>query len=498
MQITIVSNQKKPTATTPVVAYFKGGKPQSSAGWKKLGRARSLVTTHFKSGFAGQPTKHGAFVGGRDRGVIVVGLGEKKSWQQHQLVLIARQVIAIAKHHRLSRLALWLEDWRVSGQADEATVETIATQTVLAEYDFNRYKKAPPDGWPTITKLEIIVPANKIQAARRAVSAGVILGEESNHTRDLANTPGGEMTPRVLADEARKIATKLRLEIEVLRPAQMKRISLGGILGVARGSTEEPRFIILTYRGGKKSERPFVLVGKGVTFDTGGLNLKLEDSMYEMHLDMSGGAAVLHATAAAARLKLPVNIVTIVPAVENMPSGSGYRPGDLLKSLSGKTIEVLNTDAEGRIILADALTYAERFKPQLVVDLATLTGAAEVALGVWASALFTREEKWEQLFRQSGDRTGDYVWPLPLWDEYEAEVKGTFGDVANIGKFKGKGGAITAAMFLYQFAKKYPWVHLDIAPTMRSNEGQHLAKGATGAGLRVVVEVLRRLSEKKL
>ena len=269
---------------------------------------------------------------------------------------------------------------------------------------------------------------------------------------------------------------------------------MGGVLGGAQGSDEDPQFIILEYFGAAKSEKPIVLVGKGVTFDTGGLNLKPSAYIYEMHMDMSGGAAVIHTVVLAARLGLKINVVGLVPAVENMPSGSSYHPGDLLKSMSGKTIEVLDTDAEGRIILADALTYAQKFySPRLVVDVATLTGSAAGALGERASAIFTPDENLEKKFRILGEASGDYVWPLPLWEEYEEEVKGTFGDWANVGKTR-YGGAITAAVFLWQFIKesKIPWVHIDMAPRMTSIEGEYLSKGAAGAPVRLLIKLLER------
>lgn len=258
------------------------------------------------------------------------------------------------------------------------------------------------------------------------------------------------------------------------------------------GSEARPRFIILEYYGTKKSVAPTVLVGKGVTFDTGGINLKPSDSILGMNMDMSGGAAVIHALAAAARLKLKKNVVALIPAVENMASGSSYRPGDILRAMSGKTIEVLNTDAEGRIILADALHYAKRYHPSLVVDVATLTGAAMVALGERATALFTEDEKLELHLRHLGEASGDYVWPLPMWDEYDEEVKGTFGDVANLGRTR-YGGAITAAVFLKQFVDKaYPWVHLDIAPRMTTLPDEFLSKGSAGAPVRLLVKILEK------
>ena len=233
-----------------------------------------------------------------------------------------------------------------------------------------------------------------------------------------------------------------------------------------------------------------VLVGKGVTFDTGGLNLKREDAIYEMHMDMSGGAAVIHAIASLARLKVKHNVIGLVPAVENMPSGKSYHPGDLLKTMSGKTIEVLNTDAEGRIILADSLTYAHRYKPRLVIDVATLTGSALAALGQRASAIFTTDMETEKKLREVGEKTGDFVWPLPLWEEYEPEIKGTFGDIANLGKTR-YGGAITGAVFLWQFIKEYPWVHIDIAPRMTATEDEFLAKGSAGPSIALLVNFLR-------
>ncbi|HEY4483483.1 MAG TPA: leucyl aminopeptidase family protein [Candidatus Paceibacterota bacterium] len=249
-------------------------------------------------------------------------------------------------------------------------------------------------------------------------------------------------------------------------------------------------------RGTNQDDRPIVLVGKGVTFDTGGLNIKTDNFMYTMHMDMSGGAAVIHTLVLAAKLGLKKNIVAIVPAVENMPGGESYRPGDVLKSLSGKTIEVLNTDAEGRVILADGLYFAKRYNPKLVVDVATLTGAIMVALGNRASGIFTRDTKLENLTRELGERSGDYVWPMPLWEESEAEIKGTFGDYANLGKQGRYGGAIAGAVFLLQFTKDYPkdcpWMHIDIAGTMLPTDDEFLAKGAKGSPIKLLLSLIEK------
>jgi leucyl aminopeptidase len=302
------------------------------------------------------------------------------------------------------------------------------------------------------------------------------------------------MTPEILAKHAKQSVKGLPITCTVLDEAAMKRLKMGGVLGVGKGSEAKPCFIVLEYRGtSDKKARPVVLVGKGVTFDTGGINLKPEGAILGMNMDMSGGAAVIHAIAAAARLSIKQHVVALIPAAENMPSGSSYRPGDVIRSMSGKTIEVANTDAEGRIILADALHYAKRYKPGLVVDVATLTGAALVALGERATALFTQDEQLEKTYRELGEESGDYVWPLPLWDEYDEEIKGTVGDIANLGKTRW-GGAITAAAFLKQFVdRSYPWVHLDIAPRMTALPDEFLGKGAAGAPVRLLVKVLEEL-----
>ncbi|KKW39544.1 MAG: putative cytosol aminopeptidase [Parcubacteria group bacterium GW2011_GWA1_54_9] len=239
-----------------------------------------------------------------------------------------------------------------------------------------------------------------------------------------------------------------------------------------------------------------MLVGKGVTFDSGGLNLKPSNSIYEMHMDMSGAASVIYAVALAARLKLKKHVIGLVPAVENMPGNSAYRPGDVLKSLSGKTIEVLDTDAEGRLILADALTYAKRLKPSVVIDVATLTGAAVSALGLYASALLTRDDALAERLSRDGETSGDYIWRLPLWDEYEERVKGEFADIKNVpgGSTSRYGGAIDGGMFLWQFAKELecPWAHLDIAPRMTAAPGDELAKGAAGTPVRLLLRFIEQ------
>jgi len=413
---------------------------------------------------------------------------DPKKMTRRGFILLVRRIVVSAKAKRMKRLVLSVESLHFKSLpiGNEDLGELCAVNMLMAHHAFTEHLAKPKDGFPVIDEI-VIEGADR--DFRRGLERGIIIGTETNACRRLANLPGGDMTPSVLANEARRVAAKLPIKVRILGVPEMQKLKMGGVLGVGKGSAFPAKFIVMEYFGGKKGEAPTVLVGKGVTFDTGGINLKPGDSMLGMNMDMSGGAAVIHALAAAARLKVKKNIVVLVPAVENMPSGTSYRPGDILRSMSGKTIQVDNTDAEGRIILADALTYAKRYGPALVVDVATLTGAAVVALGERASALFTQDRNLEQRLRELGETSGDYVWPLPLWDEYDAEIKGTFGDVSNLGKTRW-GGAITAATFLKQFADGYPWAHLDIAPRMTAVEGEYLAKGAAGAPVRLLVKLL--------
>lgn len=424
--------------------------------------------------------------------IIFLGLGEKERWHERKKFLIYRRMARLARSERLKNFTVVLrQDF---GDSQE-TAQVFATNILLADFEFYKYKETPPQGWPEVKNVFGLTDQNNIQAASRGIKEGMVMGEETNACRILANTPGGEITPVKLAEAAKQVASKNGMAVKILDEKEMEKIGFGGILSVSRGSAEKPRFIILEYLKGPKTQKPLVVVGKGVTFDTGGLSLKPERYMYEMHMDMSGGAAAIHGLAAIARLKLPLNAVVLVPAVENSPSGTSYRPGDILKSLSGKTIEVLNTDAEGRIILADALTYALRYQPGFILDLATLTGAAHVALGNYCSALFTNQEKIQAKLVEIGQASGDYVWPLPLWDEYLGDIKGTFADLANVAKGDKYGGAIHGAKFLEQFVNDTPWAHLDIAPRMTTVESDCLAKGASGVGVRYIVEIAKQFSK---
>ena len=299
-----------------------------------------------------------------------------------------------------------------------------------------------------------------------------------------------------MAQKAREIARRKNVSCKVLDKEKMKEMGMNALLAVASGSNEEPKFIILEYAGGKKSAAPIVLVGKGLTFDSGGISIKPSDKMEEMKSDMSGGAAVMGVIMAAADLQLPLNITGLIPATENMPSGTAYKPGDILKSYSGKTIEVLNTDAEGRLILADALAYASEFKPEAVVDVATLTGACIIALGDDVIGMLGTDDKLKSEIDRAAQTTGELVWELPLWESYHELIK---SDIADYKNSSGRSaGTITAAAFLSKFAGNTPWVHLDIAgPSWLTKDKPYIPKGASGVGVRLMVQVLRDLAAGK-
>jgi leucyl aminopeptidase len=403
-----------------------------------------------------------------------------------KLYLLIRKMIMTAKSVKAGKIAFNFEDFKFSNIkiSDEQLGEIIGSQLDFANYEFTDYKTPPKEGFPSIKEAFIFGAKQDIQ---NAILKGAGIAEEVNKTRTLANTPGGDMTPAILAEKAKEAVKGLPVKVTVLGEKEMEKLNMQAILSVGRGSDEESKFIIMEYWGGAKSDAPIVLVGKGVTFDTGGINLKPSGSLAGMNMDMSGGASVIYALALVAKNKLKKNVIALIPSVENMPSGKSYRPGDVIRSMSGKTIEILNTDAEGRVIMADALTYAQKYNPELVIDVATLTGAAAVALGEHASAIFTEDDELSKSFEKAGEETGDYVWRLPLWEEYENEIKGGLGDWTNVhNKDSRYGGAIYAASFLHQFIKPYKWLHVDIAPRMTSMSGEFLAQGALGTPVRAL------------
>ncbi|MES2014413.1 MAG: leucyl aminopeptidase family protein [Patescibacteria group bacterium] len=427
--------------------------------------------------------------------LLKIGIGKAEDVDRRKLVTIARKIIRVANEHRTPLIALTFSDFEFAGTKDISDRELgriLAENFEMANYEFTKYKTPPKEGFSSVQKISI---KGASVEGKAGVKTGQIIGGEINYCRDLANTPGGDMTPVILAAAAKKQLVGTTATVTVLSLSEIKKLKMGLVLGVAKGSVEEPKFIVVEYWGAGKTskEKPIVLVGKGITFDTGGINLKPSSALMGMNHDMAGGASVIAAVAIAAKLKLKKNVIALVPAVENAVSGSAYRPGDILTAMNGKTVEIFNTDAEGRLILGDALTYAERYNPRLVIDVATLTGAALVALGKRASAILTRVPHLETMLRDLGEKSGEYVWPLPLWKEYEADVKGIHADLANasVSDSRTSGGTINGGMFLAQFAEKFPaWAHIDIAPRMESIPEDMLARGATGTPVRLLVRLI--------
>ena len=362
-----------------------------------------------------------------------------------------------------------------AGDLNDAHAEAVVSAASEATYVYRHTKpSAPADG--AIGKLTLLCGKAEGKTVQLGLARGQAIAAGVTLARECANRPGNHCTPSYLADRAKKLGKEFGCKVEVLDRKAVEKLGMGSFLAVAQGSKEPLRFIVARYDGAAKTKAPVVLVGKGITFDTGGISIKPAAEMDEMKFDMGGAASVLGVLNAVAHLKPKLNLVCIIPACENMPSGTAIKPGDVVTSMSGQTIEVLNTDAEGRLILCDALTYAERFKPAVVVDVATLTGACVVALGHHHSGLFTADDKVAEQMLAASRAALDPCWRMPLDEEYDEALKSNFADMGNVGGGRA-GGAITAAMFLRRFTGKYPWAHLDIAGTAWKSGKD---KGATG------------------
>ena len=373
--------------------------------------------------------------------------------------------------------------WRVA----QATIAARA-----ATYRFDRMKSGVKKTPAGLRRLAFgIDDKNAQRLAAAGLEQGLAIAHGVSLARDLGNLPGNVCTPTYLASAARDLAKHYRMKLTVLETSQMEKLGMGALLSVARGSVQPPKLIIVEYRGGPAGQRPVALVGKGVTFDTGGISLKPAAEMDEMKFDMCGAASVLGTLKAIAEMKLRINVVGIMPATENMPGGRATKPGDIVTTMSGQTVEILNTDAEGRPILCDALTYAERYKPQTVIDIATLTGACVMALGHVVSGLFANDDALAREVLAAGETSGDRAWLLPLHEEYQEQLQSNFADFANIGGRPA--GAVTAACYLARFTKKFKWAHLDIAGTAWKS-GK--AKGSTGRPVPLLTQFLIKRAAK--
>ncbi|GAC1406593.1 MAG: leucyl aminopeptidase [Burkholderiaceae bacterium] len=411
--------------------------------------------------------------------VLLVGLGKNEQISEKDFTSAINAVVRVCSTLGGGDALIALPPDAVKGRDAAWMVQSMILCAHDVAYRSDSLKSQKDATVQGVKKISIALPGHAIEAGKAAIGPAQALAHGMALTRDLGNLPPNICTPTYLADTAKKLAKEFKFGVEVLDRKQLEALKMGSFLSVANGSDQPPKFIVMKYLGGKTKDAPTVLVGKGITFDSGGISLKPGASMDEMKYDMCGAASVLGTFRAIAEMKLKLNVIGVIPTCENMPSGTATRPGDIVTSMSGQTIEILNTDAEGRLILCDALTYVERFKPAAVVDIATLTGACVVALGNHHSGLFTRDDDAHDALADAllvaGKSTGDTAWRMPLGEAYNDQLKSNFADMANIGT--PGGGSITAACFLERYTRKYTWAHLDIAGTAWKGGA---AKGATG------------------
>ena len=425
------------------------------------------------------------------RRIVIVGMGKRADLSLERI----REAFAKAAQQIRS---LNVDEFSTSldfgdlGLPVNLIAEAVIEGVILGLYRYLPYKTVEKKDRQKISSLKIFVKKEDAKPVREAVKKAEIIARSVCFARDLVSAPANEMTPSILANQAKSHLRGKNTRVAIMGEAEMKKLGMNALLGVARGSHEPPRMIIIKYNGGRKSAKPIVLVGKGITFDSGGISIKPAENMDRMKTDMAGGAAVIATIRAVSELSLPLNLIGIVPATENLPGGSAYKPGDILRSLSGKTIEVVNTDAEGRVILSDALTYACRFRPEVIIDLATLTGACIVALGDHVIGMMGTADEMKGKILQAAGLTGEKAWELPLGELYDELIKSDVADYKNSGGRAG--GAIIAAAFLGKFVENYPWIHLDIAgPSWLEKDRPYIPKGASGVGVRLLVQLFRNL-----
>jgi leucyl aminopeptidase len=420
--------------------------------------------------------------------VIVVGLGKAEEFTLDKARQAAGSAAKKARELGCKSIATIAFGAGGGGLSPQAAAQATVEGMLLGLYEFRVHKSTPAERGMVESLTLVEADAAKAAAVEAGMHVGRILAEATNLTRDLVNQPSNHMTPHILADAARVVASQNGLQCQVLGLEQMAELGMGAFMGVTQGSDEPAQFIILEHK--PDAGQPVVLIGKGITFDSGGISIKPGEHMEEMKGDMAGAAAVIGAMQAVAQLGLPLHVVGLAPACENLPSGHAYKPGDVLKAMNGKTIEIISTDAEGRLILADALCYAARYNPTAVIDLATLTGACTIALGdMVAAGIFGSDDDLAAKLREASAKAGEKLWPLPLYEEYKDKIKSEVADMKNSGGRNSGVGA--SAIFLKEFTS-YPWAHLDIAPmALTDSAGPYTAKGATGFGVRTLVEFLR-------
>jgi leucyl aminopeptidase len=440
-----------------------------------------------ESKFEGRSDESITILNGEPRKVTLIGLGKANTLTHRGVRGAITTAGRTAKKHRDPRIALYFPGTLPQMDAN-ATALAVADALAQSDYKYDPYITVKKDQKRVDIHGTVIAPDAD---AKRLTSEAKALAEAVRTVRDLGNAPANLMTPTELAARAEDVCKRAGVKCTVYGKREIARMKMGGLLAVNRGSAEEPRFVVMEYAG-RKAKKHVALVGKGITFDSGGISIKPAEKMEEMKFDMCGAAAVIGIIEAAAKLQLPVKITAVFASTDNLPSGSAYKPGEIITMMSGKTVEVVNTDAEGRMILADALHYVSQLKPDHILDYATLTGACVVALGSEAAGLFSSDDELARKLIESGEHVGERLWRLPAWDEYKDLIRSEWADMKNSG---GRwGGAITAAVFLKEFVDCSSWAHLDIAGTAYAeSETPREARGATGAGVRVTIDFLRSL-----
>jgi len=425
--------------------------------------------------------------------VVVAGLGKQPELSQDKVRGLVAQTCRLLRQKGIDNIATIAQGAGIAGISLEGAAQAVTEGALLGVYSFRRHITKEAE-YGEIKQLTIVGSDEaNLPILELGCNKGRVLAEATNLARDMVNEPANYMTPSHMAEMAVRLAETYDLEVSVLEREQMQQLGMGALLGVTQGSHQPPKFIVLHYTGGDSTEIDVALIGKGVTFDSGGISIKPSEGMAEMKGDMAGGAAVMAAITAIAQLKPKINVMAVIPATENLPGDTALRPGDILTAMNGKTIEIISTDAEGRLILADALGYANKLGAKLMVDVATLTGACRVALGDMCSGAFSNNQELVDKVIAAGAEAGELIWQLPMYEENKEQIKSDVADIKNVG---GKyGGAITGAQFLAEFVRDTPWVHLDIAGTnMSDKERAYLVKGATGVPVRTLVNLVLSLA----
>jgi leucyl aminopeptidase len=415
--------------------------------------------------------------------VVVLGLGKKNELNTNKVRGAVGEVCRYLRGKNVTNIASIIIGDGINGIKSDAAIQAMAEGAILGLYTFRRYLTKPENDLGEIKELTIIGKDKK--QVEKTIAKGKIIAEAANYARDMVNEPGNYMTPTQMAETARQAAKKYGLKLEVYEKDKMKELGMGGLLGVSQGSQQPPKFIILTYKGRESKDIDVALVGKGITFDSGGISIKPSTNMADMKDDMAGGASVMATLIAIAQLKPAINVTAFIPATENLPSGTALKPGDIIKAMNGKTIEVLNTDAEGRLILADALSYAVKSGAKAIIDVATLTGACQIALGKITTGAFTNNQALVDKVIAAGKEVGEPAWQMPMFEDYKEFIKSDIADIKNTGN--NYAGPITAAKFLEEFVDKTPWVHLDLTGPDNDKEKGYLVKGASGVPVRTLI-----------